>query len=81
MDEVLALSNELDVPAYLNRYVDRAVGIEEYLVDMETAINDVRLSGFDIYEFAALALATSGGTRLEPVADRIEKITDKIRKI
>ena len=81
VDEVLALSNELDVPAYLNRYVDRAVGIEEYLVDMETAINDVRLSGFDIYEFAALALATTDGTRLEPVADRIEKITDTIRKL
>ena len=69
------------MPAYLNRYLGRAVSFDEYLADMEHAINDPRLSGFDLYEYSGLAQATSDGTDLVPVEDKIELIGAKSREL
>ena len=81
VEEALSLVQELGVPAYLNRYLGRAVSFDEYLADMEHAINDPRLSGFDLYEYSGLAQATSDGTDLVPVEDKIELIGAKSREL
>ena len=64
--EALDLASELGIPACMNRYLSRAVGIEEYLSDMEFALNDERFAGFDLYESACFLRAASDGSRLEP---------------
>ena len=70
--EALDLALELGIPAYMNRYIDRAVGLEEYLSDMETALGDERFAGFDLYESACFIRATADGSRLEPYKGRVE---------
>ena len=35
VEESLSLAQEMDVPVYLNRYLNRFVGLEEYLSDIE----------------------------------------------
>ena len=51
--EALELAGELGIPACMNRYIDRAVGVEEYLSDLESALRDERFAGFDLYESAS----------------------------
>ena len=79
--EALNLTRELDIPAYLNRYLSRAVGLDEYLSDMEAAFHDPRLDGFDLYEYSVLAHATPDGSRLEPVDDSMERIAAKAKDL
>ena len=79
--EALALAQELGVPAYLNRYLGRAVDMQGYLSDMEAAYNDPRLAGFDLYEYSILAHATTDGSDLVPVGDKIELIGAKSRQL
>ena len=79
--EVLELASELGIPAYMNRYIERAVGDEEYLADMEAALVDDRFAGFDLYESACYLRATSDGSRLESFKDRVELLREKAREL
>ena len=79
--EALELAGELGVPAYMNRYLDRAVGVEEYLSDLETAMRDERFAGFDLYESASFIRPTSDGSRLESYKGRVELIRGKARDL
>ena len=79
--EALELAEELGVPAYMNRYLDRAVGVEEYLSDLETAMRDERFAGFDLYESASFIRPTSDGSRLESYKGRVELIRGKARDL
>jgi hypothetical protein len=79
--EALQLSNALGLPVYLNRYVSRAVGIKEYVTDLERIFHDERFAGFDIYELAYLARPSPDGSRLEAVGDRIDYIKAKAKEL
>ena len=81
VQEVLAVTEDLGLPVYLNRYVARAVPIEEYVGDMEQIWRDHRFAGFDLYEFFHLARATPDGSRLVPVEDRMRHIRRKAREL
>ena len=41
---------DLEIPAYWNRYVSRAVGLDGTVADLERIYRDPRFSGFDLYE-------------------------------
>ena len=69
------------VPAYLNRYIDRSVGVEEYLSDLEQVYGDERFGGFDLYEFSLMAQAAPDGTALNSYKGRMEMIRDKASKL
>jgi hypothetical protein len=75
--EALALASELGIPAYMTRYIARAVGVEEYLSDLEAALRDERFAGFDLYESATFIRPTADGSRLEPYKGRVELIRSK----
>ena len=75
--EALDLASDLGIPAYMNRYIERAVEDEEYLSDMEAALRDERFAGFDLYESACFLRATADGSRLEPYKGRVELIRGK----
>ena len=79
--EALDLALELGIPAYMNRYIERAVGDEEYMSDLETALGDERFAGFDLYESACFIRATADGSRLEPYKGRVELIRGKAREL
>ena len=79
--EVLEVTGNLGLPVYLNRYVARAIPIEEYVGDMERIWGDHRFAGFDLYEFFHLARATPDGRRLVPVQDRMRRIRQKAREL
>jgi hypothetical protein len=68
---------EAGVPAYLNRYIDRSVGFEEYLSDLERVYGDERFDGFDLYEFSIMAQATPDGTDLKSYKGRMAMIRAK----
>jgi hypothetical protein len=80
VEEALAMAGRLRIPAYLNRYISRAVGLDEYLTDLERIHRDPRFSGFDIYEFAGLALPNDRG-ELVPVGQRLERLGKKAREL
>ena len=80
VEEALALCAELGVPAYLNRYISRAVGLDEYLTDLDRIYHDRRFAGFDIYEFVHLARPNGRG-ELAPVGARLERLRAKAREI
>ena len=48
--------------AYMNRYIERAVGDEEHMTDLEAALGDERFAGFDLYESACFIRPTSDGS-------------------
>ena len=79
--EVLEVTENLGLPVYLNRYVARAIPIQEYIEDMERTWRDPRFAGFDLYEFFHLARATPDGSRLVPVQDRLRHIRRKAREL
>ena len=79
--EALELANDLGIPAYMNRYIDRAVGIDEYLSDMEFALNDERFAGFDLYETSNFILPTTDGSRLESYEGRVEMLQAKVKEL
>ena len=79
--EVLEVTENMGLPVYLNRYVARAIPIEEYAGDMERIWRDPRFAGFDLYEFFHLARATPDGRRLVPVQDRMRRIRRKAREL
>lgn len=79
--EALELALELGIPAYMNRYIERAVGDQEYLSDWKTAMQDERFAGFDLYESACFIRPTIDGSRLEPYKGRIELLRGKAREL
>ena len=79
--QTLAKTNELAVPAYLNRYLSREIGIEHYVEDMEAVYNDERFAGFDVYETSAFLFPNPEGTLLEPRLEITEPITKKAREL
>ena len=79
--EALDLASELNISAYMNRYLSRAVGIEEYLSDMEFALKDDRFAGFDLYESASFLRAAPDGSRLVPYEGWDELIRGKAREL
>jgi len=79
--DAIAVAREAGVPLYLNRYVARAVGTDEYVSDLETIFNDARFGGFDVYEFCTLARATPDGSTLVPLGDRIARIRAKAHEL
>ncbi len=81
VEEAFGLAGSLDLPVHLNRYIGRAVGIDEYLNDLETVFHDPRFAGFDLYELADLALPTPDGKRLEPTGNWLEKIRAKTAQL
>jgi hypothetical protein len=76
VEEALALCAELGVPAYLNRYISRAVGLDEYVTDLDRIYHDRRFAGFDVYEFVHLARPNDRG-ELAPVGARLERLRAK----
>ena len=81
VEEVLTTTQRKNLPVQRNRYVSRAVNIDEYLADLELAFNDERFSGFDIYEVLHCIRPTPDGSRLVPVEDRLERIGAKAREL
>ncbi len=81
VEDALETAKNLGIPAYLNRYVDRAIGIDEYVEDLETTFHDDRFAGFDVYEFAHLARPVPDGSKLEEYRGRIGIITEKAREL
>ena len=79
--EALELASELGIPAYMNRYIERAVGDEEYMSDLEAALGDERFAGFDLYESACFIRPTADGSRLEPRKGRVELIRGKVGEL
>ncbi|MDP6064492.1 MAG: hypothetical protein QGI49_06840 [SAR202 cluster bacterium] len=79
--ESLAVLVDAGVPAYLNRYIDRSVGVEEYLSDLEQVYGDERFGGFDLYEFSLMAQAAPDGTALNSYKGRMEMIRDKASEL
>lgn len=79
--EALDLCNELDVPAYLNRYVGRAVRTDEYVSDLEAIYNDERFSGFDVYEFVFHDRANVEGTEIRVHGDTRGRLTAKAKEL
>lgn len=79
--DVLGLASDSGIPVYLNRYISRAIGIDEYLNDIESVYYDDRFAGFDVYEFAGLARPVPDGTKLEEYKGRIERITEKAEEL
>jgi hypothetical protein len=76
--EALALAQDLGVPVYFNRYVNRPLGgIEEYISDLENLFHDDRFAGLDLYELASMVRPAADGSRLIPVEDNIERIRAK----
>ena len=69
--------NDNKIPLYLNRYIGRSVGLNEYLQNYESTFNDNRFKGFDIYEFSALAHATKDGVKLKNIKRQILEIRKK----
>ena len=67
--------------AHMNRYIERAVGDEEHMTDLEAALGDERFGGFDLYESACFIRPTSDGSRLEPYKGRVELIRGKAREL
>ena len=65
------------IPLYLNRYIGRAVGLNQYLNDYESTFNDSRFKGFDVYEFSDLAHVTSDGLKLKELRRQILEIRKK----
>ena len=80
-DESLTFAHRAGVPLYLNRYLVRAIGIEQYLSDLENTFNDPRFSGFDLYECVSLARATPDVSRIEPLDDSIDRIRAKAKEL
>ena len=79
--EALEYANQAEVPVYLNRYISRAVGNDEYVADLDKVYRDPRFSGFDIYEWASLAHSNPDGTLLEPILDGIQKIRSQTHEL
>ena len=79
--DAIAFANGAGVPLYLNRYLARAVGIEEYLADLQAAYNDNRFSGFDLYEWVSLARATPDASGINPIEDWIGRIRTKAQEL
>ena len=79
--EALKYANQAEVPVYLNRYISRAVGNDEYVADLDKVYRDPRFSGFDIYEWASLAHSNPDGTLLEPILDGIQKIRSQTHEL
>ena len=79
--EMLKLTGELGLPVYLNRYVSRTIGIDEYVSDIKTVSRDPRLAGFDVYEMANVARPDPEGTRLVAVEQRLERIKRTAREL
>ena len=79
--EALKYANQAGIPVYLNRYISRAVGNDEYVTDLNEVYKDPRFSGFDIYEWASLAHSTPDANQLKPILDSIQKIRSKAREL
>ena len=76
-EEALNKLNQNKIPLYLNRYIGRSVGLDQYLDDYESTFNDSRFAGFDVYEFSDLAHATSDGLKLKEIKNQIIEIRKK----
>lgn len=80
-EEALELCETIGVPVYLNRYIDRAARIEEYLSDLELSFRDPRIAGFDVYETAHVARPYPDGSALEPYRDRPRLLAEKAAEL
>jgi len=80
VEEALATTRRLGIPAYLNRYISRAVGLDEYVEDLGRIYRDPRFAGFDLYESAGLVEPNERG-ELVPIGDRLERIAKKAREL
>ena len=75
------------VPLVLNRYATegntRRSGerLARYLDELEFAVRDPRLDGFDVYEVWALARPSADGQRIEPIGDFLPKLSERARKL
>lgn len=75
------------VPLVLNRYAmegnTRRSGerLDRYLDELEFAVRDPRLDGFDLYELWALARPSADGRRIEPIGDFLPKVTERARQL
>ena len=76
-EEALNKLNQNKIPLYLNRYIGRSVGLDQYLDDYQSTFNDSRFAGFDVYEFSDLAHATSDGLKLNEIKNQIIEIRKK----
>ena len=79
--DMLKMTGELGIPVYLNRYISRTIGIDEYVSDIETMSRDSRFAGFDLYEMANVVRPDPEGSRLVPVESRLERIREVARKL
>lgn len=79
--DALQTCSRAGVPVYLNRYIDRAVGIDEYLRDLETSFHHPEIHGFDVYETAHVLRPTSDGSGLESYRDRVALLREKAAEL
>ena len=80
VEEALALTARKKLPVYLNRYIGRAVGIDEYVSDLERIYHDQRFAGFDIYEFADFARPDQNG-KIVPIGNWTERLRAKTKEL
>ncbi len=85
--QVIAQARARGVPLVLNRYAmegsTRRSGerLERYLDELEFAVRDPRLDGFDVYEFWALAKPSADGRRIEPIGDFLPRLSERARRL
>ena len=79
--EALELAGATGVPVYLNRYINRAIGLDEYLADLEAVSLDSRFAGFDLYEWAHIARPTPDGSDLLSYQGRVERLREKAMEL
>lgn len=53
--EMLVLAEAHGIPVHLQRYVSRAIGVDEYIRDLTHVVQDDRFAGFNVYEFYHLS--------------------------
>jgi hypothetical protein len=81
VEEVLALAQKVNAPVSLNKYVHGALGIDEYVSDLESIFRDERFGGYVIYELQGLVRPAADGSRLIPVEDKMERIQAKAEEL
>ena len=85
--DTIARAKARGVPLVLNRYamegdtIRTGARLERYLDELEFAVRDPRLDGFDLYEWSVLARPSTDGARVEPIGDFLPKLSERARRL
>ena len=72
--DMLSEAQKRSLPVILNRYIARAVKVDEYVKDFQLIMHDPRFHGFDVYEFGNIA--RSGEEGLILIQDRWKRMQE-----